>query len=90
MSEASSLTVTLPARLAAALKSAVDSGEFGSVDDAVSEAVALWYVDRRAYEDELEDFRGTLREAENDPSPDMTSDEVRAYLASRALSDEAA
>lgn len=90
MSDTSSLTVALPTRLATALTSAVEAGEFRSVDDAMSEAVALWHGDRRSCEDELEDFRAKLRGAEDDPRPDLTIDEVRAYLAARARSDEAA
>lgn len=84
------LSISFPPTLESALREAVAAGEYASVEDAVAEAVALWNADRRAYHAELEDFRAKLAEAENDPGPDMTIDEVRAYFAVRDNSHEAA
>lgn len=86
----SQLTVSLSPRLECALRDAVAAGEYASIEEAVNEAVALWHADRRAYQVELDHFRATLAESENDPSGDMTAEEVRAYFAARNQSDEAA
>lgn len=90
MADTNSVTIELPAKLEATIRAAVEAGDSGSPEEVVSEALALWPLDREAYQAELEDFRTKLQAAESDPRSDMSMDEVRSYLAERRRSDEAA
>lgn len=84
------VTVELPAKLEAMLRTAVETGAYRTLDEAVAEALSFWALDRQALQAELDDFREKLRTSENGTRADMTMDEVRAHLASCARSDEAA
>lgn len=95
MSDDGPLTVTLPAHQAEALRSAVASGEYACVGDALADALAAWAEREERRADDLLWMRAKINASLDDPSPSLTSEEVEAHLNavfanSRARRNEAA
>jgi len=84
------IEIALEGKLADIVMSAIASGDFSSADEVVSEALALWQLDRMADDADMARLRAEVDEALNEPGPRLTIDEVRAHLASRRRADEAA
>ncbi len=84
------IDITLADKLAAIVDEAIATGDFTEPEQVVAEALALWHMDRKAYEDELARFRSEIDAALDEPGRDLTLDEVKAHFASGHRSDEAA
>lgn len=96
MTEPDRITLTLPADTSLALRQAVADGEYGSVEDAVADALSTW---RHRHEDRAEtlaEIRAMVGASIHDPRPSLSLDEVDAHMdaffrnVSRSRADEAA
>lgn len=74
------LTLTIPAELAAALREAVAANEYASPDEAVADALATWARRVEDREEELAWIRAKVRAAIHDPRPSLSLEQVDAHL----------
>lgn len=73
------ITVTLPAEMAATLRSTVEGGEYATTSEIVREALRDWSKARDADRRELEELRAMIREG-IDSGPGVPAEEVYAEL----------
>lgn len=76
------ITVTLPAEMAATLRSTVESGEYATTSEIVREALRDWSRARDADRRKLEELRALIREG-IESGPGRPADEVFAELEAR-------
>lgn len=74
------ITLTLPGDASRALRQAVADGEYGSVDDALADALARWGRRHEEREEELAWIRAKVHASLLDPRPRLSMDEVRAHM----------
>lgn len=79
MSNAEPLTVTLPGDIALDVQASVRGGIYASVDDVVRDAMRAWQ-DRKQRQDAI---RGTLDEADLDPRPSISDEDVGRHFDER-------
>lgn len=79
MSTIERLTVTMPAEMAATLKSAVDAGEYASTSEVIREALRDWSFKRQLMLDEL----ATLKQDIDKGLADVAAGRVREFNAQR-------
>ena len=78
---AEKLTVTITPEMLRELRASVGSGEYGSVSEAVREAVRLWKTHRAEDAERAVVVRERIRRSLDDPRPSLSSDEVDRQLA---------
>ncbi|MFT0532379.1 ribbon-helix-helix domain-containing protein [Castellaniella hirudinis] len=79
MSTIERLTVTMPAEMAATLKSAVDAGEYASTSEVIREALRDWSFKRQLMLDEL----ATLKQDIDKGLADVAAGRVHEFNAQR-------
>ncbi|MCF3932679.1 ribbon-helix-helix protein, CopG family [Acuticoccus sp. M5D2P5] len=79
MSEIERMTITVPAKMAAALKAVVAEGEYASTSEVVREALRDWTKARDVQRRELIALREMIR-AGDESGPSAPADEVYAEL----------
>ena len=79
MSEIERMTITVPAKMAAALKAVVAEGEYASTSEVVREALRDWIKARDVERRELIALREMIR-AGDESGPSVPADEVYAEL----------
>ena len=79
MSEIERMTITVPAKMAAALKAVVAEGEYASTSEVVREALRDWSKARDVERRELKALREMIRVGD-ESGPSVPADEVYAEL----------
>lgn len=74
------LTLTVPRDVAAALREAVDNGEYASLDAAFLDALTVWMRRHEDREEDLAWIKARVLRARLDPSPDLTEEELEARM----------
>lgn len=74
------ITLTLPGDASRALRQAVADGEYGSIDDALADALARWGRRHEEREEELAWIRAKVSASLADPEPDLSEEEVDERL----------
>lgn len=80
MTEPDRITLALPADTSLALRQAVADGEYGSVEDAVADALSGW---QRRHEDRAEELawvKAKIRSSLLDPRPSLSMEQVRSHM----------
>lgn len=96
MESVEKLSAALPPDMARLLKNKVEAGEFASVSEAIREAIRAWQAEEESYEERIAWMRAGINASLDDPSPDMTEEEVKRHLdafmanVAKRKSDEAA
>lgn len=80
MAARETVTVTIPADLAHALREATASGEYPSADEALSDALAMWSRRHEEQEEAEAWVRAKINAALDDPSPSLSMEEVEHHL----------
>ena len=80
MPDDSLLTVTLKAHHAEALRSAVASSEYPTIEDALADALDSWAGREEQRADDLLWMKAKINAALDDPSPSLSIDEVKAHM----------
>jgi antitoxin ParD1/3/4 len=80
------LSITLPAEIAQLIHDKVETGAYASSSDVISAALRAWQMQETARHDRLAIIRAKIAEADADPTPSLTEDEVDAYFAARLQS----
>jgi antitoxin ParD1/3/4 len=74
------ITVAVPVRIAAIAQRAVDTGEYASVSDVVSEALMDWSQERVPHANSIEDLREAWGHAVENRKPGVLAEEVLGRL----------
>jgi len=80
METAEKVSITIPPEMMRLIRSEVERGRYASTSEAIRDALRLWQREREEHEARLEVIRGKLREALDDPSPQLTPEEVKRDL----------
>ena len=78
------LTITVPAEMAAILRSTVEGGEYASTSEIIREAVRDWTRARDADRRELNELRALIREG-MESGPSIPADQVFAELREKIM-----
>lgn len=90
MASRETVSIQIPAHLAAALREAVAVGEYASVDEAAADALTTWARRHADREEELAWVKARIKASIIDPRPSLSGAEVDAYLDALFEADEAA
>jgi antitoxin ParD1/3/4 len=75
------LNVSLPEDMIELVHAKVEAGAFASSSDVVREALRIWQSDEARHQDRLVVVRKKIAEADADPSPSLTEEEMDEYFA---------
>lgn len=75
------LTVTMPTEMAAAIKQAVDDGDYASTSEVIREAVRAWKIRREVMIDELAALKGDIDRG----LADVAAGHVESFDAARII-----
>lgn len=76
------LTITVPAEMAASVKSAVEAGAYASASEVIRDALRAWMREQDTARRELEELRAAIR-AGLESGPGLPAEEVFAELRNR-------
>lgn len=77
------LSITLPREMAQTIRSAVNDGGYASNSEVIREALRLWQDANATRQDRMAQLRAAIAEADADPRPSLTEDEVDRHFAVR-------
>ena len=80
MSSAEENTITLRPEMMRLIQAAVETGEFGSTDDALQDAVEVWQRRRLENAEHLTTIRARIQRSLDDPRPSLTQAEAEAEM----------
>lgn len=83
MSSIERLTVTMPAEMAAAVKSAVEGGDYATTSEVIREALRDWRTKRALQSQELAVLRSDIEKGLADVAADRVSDFDAARIVER-------
>jgi len=84
------LSITLPKDMAQIVRGAVSAGGYASNSEVIREAVRLWQEANAARLQRLAGIRAAIAEADADPRPDLSEEEVDNHFKARLAQDQAA
>lgn len=78
------LSITLPADMAQMIRAKVEGGQYASNSEVIREAIRLWQDREQARAEQLAAIREKIAEADADPRPSLTDEEVERHFARRS------
>jgi antitoxin ParD1/3/4 len=90
MQSAEKLSITMSPEMVRAIRESVEAGEYVSTSEAVRDAVRIWQQQRQEDAERLNAIRARIRRSLDDPRPNMSLEEVDAFLAALFASAEKA
>lgn len=84
------LSITLPKDMVQTVRGAVSHGGYASNSEVIREALRLWKEANAARLQRLEEMRAAIAEADADPRPNLSEEEVDAHLKTRLAQSRAA
>lgn len=80
MAASEPLTLKITSNFADALRAAVETGEYASVDDALSDALETWSRREEDREEAMLEMRAMVAASIHDPRPSLSLADVDAHL----------
>jgi antitoxin ParD1/3/4 len=80
MPSAEKISITVPPEMARAIRESVEAGEFASANEVVRDALRIWQQQRQEHAERLDAIRARIRRSLDDPRPNMSIEEVDAFL----------
>jgi antitoxin ParD1/3/4 len=74
------LSITLPAEMARMIRAKVEAGKYATNSEVIREALRAWQAREERHQARLDRIRDSIREAEEDPRPSLSEEEVDAAL----------
>jgi antitoxin ParD1/3/4 len=74
------LSITVTEEHAEAIRSRVESGEYGSTSEVIRAALRLLDKDEEMYQERLETIRRRIQASIDDPRPSLSGEEVRTSI----------
>lgn len=84
------LSITLPKDMAQTVRGAVSDGGYASNSEVIREAVRLWQEANASRLKRIAEMRAAIAEADADPRPNLSEDEVDNHFKARLAQDQAA
>jgi len=78
------LSITLPTEMARLVRLKVEEGGYASNSEVIREALRAWSTQEQLRAERLAAIRAKIAEADNDPRPSLTEEEVDRHFAARA------
>lgn len=77
------LSITLPTDMARLIRAKVQAGGYASNSEVIREALRAWQAQEALREEHLAVIRQKIAEADADPRPSLTEEEVDRHFAAR-------
>ncbi len=77
------LSITLPVEMAKLIRAKVEEGGYASNSEVIREALRAWQVQEQAKDKRLAVIRAKIAEADADPRPSWTDEEVAEHFRKR-------
>lgn len=74
------LSIMIPEDLDDALRAKIEEGRFSSSSEIVEVALRRWLDDEGDYEQRMDSIRARVKASLDDPRPDLSSEEVGAWI----------
>lgn len=83
------LSITLPTEMAKLIRTKVQEGGYASNSEVIREAMRAWQAQEQLRAERLIEMRAKIAEADADPRPSMSDEEVAEHFRRRAQSTKA-
>ncbi|MGV6873407.1 type II toxin-antitoxin system ParD family antitoxin [Pseudochelatococcus sp. B33] len=83
MANVERLSITLPADMARLIRQKVEEGHYASNSEVIREAVRTWQEREQIRIAHLDTIRARIAEADTDPRPSLTEEEVERHFRRR-------
>ncbi|HKU97561.1 MAG TPA: type II toxin-antitoxin system ParD family antitoxin [Vineibacter sp.] len=80
MQPAEKISITLPPDMVRLIREKVESGAYASTSEVIREAMRIWQRQEEEHAERIAVIRARLRRSMKDPRPDLSSEEVRAWI----------
>ena len=77
------LDISLPTEMAQFILAKVEAGEYLSSSELIREALEGWLTQERLWDERMQRIRAKIADADADPRPSLSEEEVDAHLAAR-------
>ncbi len=77
------LSITLPAEMARLIRAKVEEGSYASNSEVIREAMRAWQAQEQLRSERLAGIRAKIAEADADPRPSLTDEEVDRHFQAR-------
>jgi antitoxin ParD1/3/4 len=77
------LSITLPTDMARLIRSKVEDGGYASNSEVIREAMRAWQAQEQLRAERLNTIRAKIAEADADPRPSLTEDDVERHFGAR-------
>jgi antitoxin ParD1/3/4 len=74
------LSITLPTEMVNVIKAKVDAGAFASTSEVLRDAMRVWMKKEEEHQQRLASIRARVEASLNDPSPDLTGEEIDEWI----------
>jgi antitoxin ParD1/3/4 len=79
------LSITLPTEMVDVIKAEIEAGAFASTSEVLRAAMRVWMRGEEEHKERIASIRARVQASLDDPSPDLTGDEVDAWLETLAV-----
>jgi antitoxin ParD1/3/4 len=77
------LSITLPTEMVRLIRAKVEEGGYASNSEVIREAMRAWAAREQLHAERLQQLRARIAEADADPRPSLSEDELDAHFAMR-------
>lgn len=79
------LSITLPTEMVNVIKAEVEAGTFASTSEVLRAAMRAWMRGEEEHKERMAAIRARVQASINDPGPDVTGEEIDAWLETLAV-----
>jgi antitoxin ParD1/3/4 len=80
MQSAEKISITVTPEMLRVIRESVDAGEYASTSEVIRDAMRVWQRQRDEHAERIKSIKARIRKSLDDPSPDLTSEEVDAHM----------
>ena len=80
MQSAEKISITVTPEMLRVIRESVDAGEYASTSEVIRDAMRLWQRQREEHAETIKSIKARIRKSLDDPSPDLSADEVNAHM----------
>jgi antitoxin ParD1/3/4 len=79
------LSITLPTEMVDVINAEIETGAFASTSEVIRAAMRTWMRQEEEHRERIAAIRARVQESLDDPRPDLTGDEMDAWLETLAV-----
>ena len=79
------LSITLPTEMVDVINAEIETGAFASTSELIRAAMRTWMRQEEEHRERIAAIRARVQESLDDPRPDLTGDEMDAWLETLAV-----